>query len=152
MATEPMDYKEKGFITSDIFMQLALYYIHEELKKDQYFFIRKKALTGYHLMVINGQMGGWFAFLWDEYISNVSEEQTMVQILQIVKATIYNKGAHISLTELQAIPTVDGDFKGFYNKPFPTSELIKMLDALIQMLEGDWEHENYDMHIDYYYS
>lgn len=152
MAVESMDYKDKGFITSDIFMQLALYYIHEEFKKDQYTFIRKEILTDYHLMVINGQMAGWFAFLWDEYISNASEEQTMVQILQIVKARIYNKGTHISLTELQAIPTVDNDFKGFYNKPFPTSELIKMLDALIQMLEGDWEYEDYDMHIDYYYS
>ena len=63
MATENMDYKGKGFITSDIFMELALYYIHEELKKDQYIFIQKRILTNYHLMVINGQMGGWFAFL-----------------------------------------------------------------------------------------
>ncbi|OCA68932.1 hypothetical protein BBI01_17085 [Chryseobacterium artocarpi] len=151
MATESMDYKDKGFITSDIFMQLALYYIHEEFKKDQYTFIRKEVLTDYHLTVINGQMGGWFAFLWDPYISNASEEQTMVEILQIVKTKVYHKGTNITLTELQAIPTVDGDFKIFYNKPFPTSELIKMLDALIQMLEGDWEYEDYDMHIDYYY-
>ncbi|RTZ45987.1 hypothetical protein EJ377_15150 [Chryseobacterium arthrosphaerae] len=45
-------------------MELALYYIHEEFKKDQYIFIQKEILTDYHLMVINGQMGGWFAFLW----------------------------------------------------------------------------------------
>ncbi|WP_185289070.1 hypothetical protein [Chryseobacterium lactis] len=64
MATELMGYKGKGFITSDIFMQLALYYIHEELKKDQYVFIQKETLTDYHLMVINGKMGGWFAFLF----------------------------------------------------------------------------------------
>ncbi|REC63577.1 hypothetical protein DRF65_05655 [Chryseobacterium pennae] len=132
-------------------MQLALYYIHEEFKKDQYAFIRKELLTDHHETVVNGQMAGWFAFLWDEYISNASEEQTMVQILQIVKARIYNKGTYIPLTELQAIPTVDGDFKLFYRKPFPTAELIKMLDALIQMLEGDWDHKNYDMDIDYYY-
>lgn len=152
MATEPMDYKDKGFITSDIFMQLALYYIHEECKKDQYTFIRKEVLTDYHLMVINGQMAGWFAFLWDDYISDSSEEQTMVQILQIVKAKIYHKGTYISLTELQSIPTMDGDFKIFYNKPFPTADLIQIFDALIQMLEGDWEYKDYDMHIDYYYS
>lgn len=152
MATELMDYKGKGFITSDIFMELAFYYIQEELKKDQYTFIRKKTLTDYHVSVINGQMGGWFAFLWDEYISDFSEEQTMVQILQIVKAKVYHKGAYITLTELQSIPTLDSDFKIFYNKPFPTADLIQIFDALIQMLEGDWEYENYDMHIDYYYS
>lgn len=115
MATENMDYKGKGFITSDIFMELALYYIHEEFKKDQYIFIQKEILTDYHLMVINGQMGGWFAFLWDEYISDASEEQTMVQILQKVKDSICHKGSYISLEELQAIPTMDNDFKIFYN-------------------------------------
>ncbi|MGN7866988.1 hypothetical protein [Chryseobacterium sp. 22458] len=152
MATENMDYKGKGFITSDIFMELALYYIHEELKKDQYIFIQKRILTNYHLMVINGQMGGWFAFLWDEYISNSSEEQTMVRILQIVKDRIHHKGEYISLAELQAIPTMDDHFKLFYNKPFPTADLIRILDALIRMLQGNWEHEDYDMHINYYYS
>jgi hypothetical protein len=86
-------------------------------------------------MVINGKMGGWFAFLWDEYISNSSEEQTMVQILQIVKDRIHHKGAYISLSELQSIPTVDGDFKIFYNKPFPTADLINILETLIEMLQ-----------------
>lgn len=152
MATELMGYKGKGFITSDIFMQLALYYIHEELKKDQYVFIQKETLTDYHLMVINGKMGGWFAFLWDEYISNSSEEQTMVHILQIVKDRIHHKGAYISLSELESIPRVDGDFKIFYNKPFPTADLINILETLIEMLQGNWDHEAYDIHINYYYS
>ena len=152
MATENMDYKGKGFITSDVFMELALYYIHEEFKKDQYIFIQKEILTDYHLMVINGQMGGWFAFLWDEYISDSSEEQTMVQILQKVKDSICHKGSYISLEELQAIPTMDNDFKIFYNKPFPTADLIRILDALVLMLQGNWEYEAYDMHINYYYS
>ncbi len=44
MATENMDYKGKGFITSDIFMELALYYIHEELKKTSIFSFRKEFL------------------------------------------------------------------------------------------------------------
>ncbi|WP_336686052.1 hypothetical protein [Chryseobacterium bernardetii] len=151
MATEIIDYKDKGFIISDIFIQLVLYYIHEEFKKDQYIFIQKKPLTNYHVSVINGQMAGWFAFLWDEYISNSSEEQTMIQILQIVKTNIHNKGSYISFTELQAIPTKDDHFKEFYIKPFPTSDLIKILDALIQMLQGNWNHDAYDMHINYYY-
>lgn len=86
-------------------------------------------------MVINGQMGGWFAFLWDEYISDASEEQIMVQILQKVKDSICHKGSYISLEELQAIPTMDNDFKIFYNKPFPTADLIRILDALVLMLQ-----------------
>ncbi|WP_223606300.1 hypothetical protein [Chryseobacterium sp. OSA05B] len=152
MATENMNYKDKGFLTSDIFMQLAFHYINEELKKADYIFTKKEELQEYHRMVINGEMGGWFAFLWDSYISDSSEEQTMIQILQNVKNSIQNKGSYISTAELQSIPTKDGDFKIFYNKPFPTEDLNKIIGALIKMLEGTWDLTNYDMYINYYYS
>ncbi|MCT2562723.1 hypothetical protein [Chryseobacterium herbae] len=103
-------------------------------------------------MAINGEMAGWFAFLWDTYISDSSEEQTMIQILQNVKNIIQNKGSYITLIELQSIPTKDEDFKRFYNKPFPTEDLEKIINALIKMLEGTWDLTNYDMYINYYYS
>lgn len=152
MATEFIDYNDKGFITSDSFIQLAIYYINEEFKENQYVFTNKNTLLEYHKSVINGYMAGWFAFLWDEYISNSTEEQTMVQILQNVKITLSNIGSYISISELQAIPTVDEDFKHLYSrKPFPTSELIKIINALIQMLQGTWTTDNYDMDINYRY-
>lgn len=152
MATEFIDYNNKGFITSDSFIQLALYYINEEFKESQYVFTNKNTLLEYHKSVINGYMAGWFAFLWYEYISNSTEEQIMVQILQNVKITLLNNGSNISISELQAIPTVDNHFKNFYSKkPFPTSELIKIIDALIEMLQGTWTEESYDMDINYKY-
>ncbi|KMQ58416.1 hypothetical protein ACM46_22190 [Chryseobacterium angstadtii] len=152
MGFELIDYKNKGFQTSDIFMQLAIYYINEEFKKEQYIFTNKHSLEEYHKSVINGQMAGWFAFLWDLYIANASEEETMIQILQAVKTIIHHKENYISVNELQAIPTADGDFKIFYRKPFQTAELIRILDALIQMLQGTWNDTNYDMDINYRYS
>ena len=152
MATELIDYKDKGFQTSDIFMQLAMYYVNEELNKNQYVFSNKASLLKYHEDVINGRMAGWFAFLWDEYIINSTDEQTMIQILQVVKTTIQNKGQLISLAELQSIPTEDRHFKLFYSsKPFPITELVKIIDALIKMLQGTWELANYDMDINYQY-
>jgi S-methylmethionine-dependent homocysteine/selenocysteine methylase len=152
MATEFIDYNDKGFLTSDRFMQLALYYINEEFKENQYVFTNKDTLLKYHEEVINGYMAGWFAFLWDEYISSTTEEQTMVQVLQNVKITLLNIGTFVSISELQAIPTVDEDFKLLYSrKPFPISELIKIIDALIQMLQGTWTSDNYDMDINYRY-
>jgi ubiquinone biosynthesis protein Coq4 len=133
-------------------MQLALYYINEELRKNQYVFTDKNSFVQYHDDVVNGRMAGWFAFVWDDFIMNSSEEQTMVQILQIVKTSIQNKGSHISVAELQAIPTQDSDFKVLYSrKPFSTVELIKIIDALIQMLQGTYGYSNYEIDIDYRY-
>ncbi len=150
MSTELIDYKNKGFQISDIYMQLALYYINEELKKNQYIFTNKGYLQRYHESIINGNMAGWFAFLWDEKLSNSSDEQTMLQVLENVKITLQNKGSFISVAELQTIPTEDKDFKRFYGRyPFPISELIKIIDALIQMLQGTWESTNYNMDINY---
>jgi len=150
MSTELIDYKNKGFQISDIYMQLVLYYINEELKKNQYIFTNKGYLQRYHESIINGNMAGWFAFLWDEKLSNSSDEQTMLQVLENVKITLQNKGSFISVAELQTIPTEDKDFKRFYGRyPFPISELIKIIDALIQMLQGTWESTNYNMDINY---
>ena len=150
MSTELIDYKNKGFQISDIYMQLVLYYINEELKKNQYIFTNKGYLQRYHESIINGNMAGWFAFLWDEKLSNSSDEQTMLQVLENVKITLQNKGSFISVAELQTIPTEDKDFKRFYGRyTFPISELIKIIDALIQMLQGTWESTNYNMDINY---
>jgi len=153
MNVDFIDYKDdKGFYISNIFMLLAIYFINEEFKKDQYVFVNKNRISRYHSSIINGHEGGYFALCWDLYIENSSEEQTMVQVLQTVKTIIQNKGVNISIAELQAIPTTDKDFKLFYSrKPFPTSELIKILDALIKMLQGTWDSTNYDMEINYQY-
>ncbi len=98
-------------------------------------------------------MAGWMVLSWDRIIINDVEEQTMIQILQNVKTTLQNKGAFISVAELQSIPTEDNHFKGFYSiKPFPSAELVKILNAFIQMLQGTWTETNYDMDIDYRYA
>lgn len=76
----------------------------------------------------------------------------MVQVLRTVKTITQNKGVNISIAELQAIPTADKDFKLFYSRnPFPTAELIKVIDALIKMLQNTWDSTDYDMEINYRY-
>jgi hypothetical protein len=141
----------KGFYISNIFVQLLIYYINEELKKSQYLFTKKSLFLYDHESIINGHESGYFTLPWKRTIENSTEELTMIQILQTVKTTIQNKGAFIPLTELQGITTSDSDFKLFYRKPFPTVELIKILDALIQMLQGTWTSTDYDMEINYKY-
>jgi hypothetical protein len=152
MNADFIDYRDnKGFYISNIFMQLLIHYINEELKKSQHIFTNKNKFLYDNESIISGVRAGYFALTWDSTIVNSTEEQTMIQILQTVKTTLQNKGAFISVSELQGIPTSDEDFKIFYRDPFPTAELIKISDALIQMLQGTWTYTNYGMKINYKY-
>lgn len=154
MATTKIRYNDgKGFWISEAYIQLAFCYIYQEAKKNQYNFSNKQDLLGDFEDKINGYRNGYLILGWDEdVITSQAEEQTMLQVLQNVKTTLQSKGSYISVEELQSIPTEDKDFKRLFSrKPFPTSELIKIIDALIKMLQGTWSSDNYDMDINYKY-
>lgn len=152
MATTFIDYKDhKGFYIAEIFMQLTWHYVNQEIVKNQYSFTNKQKLLWNLHSGINGFDAGYLVLTWDTSLANTTEEQIMVQVLQNVKITLQSKGAYITVEELQAIPTEDEDFKIFYRDPFPTAELVKILDALIQMLQGTWTSTDYNMEINYKY-
>jgi light-regulated signal transduction histidine kinase (bacteriophytochrome) len=151
MATTFIDYKDKkGFYISESFMQLAMFYISEELKKSQYTFINKTELLDTFDSIVNGYRKGFLVLSWNEELEGTTDEQMMIQVLQNLKTSLLNKGAMISLAELKSIPTDDPDFEILYSRnPFPTSELIKIIEALIQMLNGSWTSTNLYMDINY---
>ena len=151
MARTFIKYKEdKGFEINEAYVQLAFSYIYQEMKKTQYSFSNKQEILESLEDDINGYTYGYLVLMWHDDLVNQSDEQTMLQVLQNVKTALQSKGAYISVAELQTIPTEDKDFKRFYGRyPFPTSELIKVIDALIQMLQGTWESTNYNMDINY---
>ena len=147
MARTFIDYKEgKGFEINEVYIQLAFCYIYQEAKKSQYIFSNKQEI----LESLQDDINGYFVLMWHDDLVNQSDDHSMLQVLQNVKTALQSKGAYISVAELQTIPTEDKDFKRFYGRyPFPTSELIKVIDALIQMLQGTWESTNYNMDINY---
>ena len=149
MARTFIDYKEgKGFEINEVYIQLAFCYIYQEAKKSQYIFSNKQEI----LESLQDDINGYLVLMWHDDLVNQSDEQTMLQVLQNVKTALQSKGAYISVAELQGIPTEDKDFKRLYSrKPFPTAELIKIIDALIKMLQGTWESTNYNMDINYQY-
>lgn len=150
MSDTKIDYKNgKGFWIAEIFIQLAWHYVNQEIVKNQYSFTNKAKILRKLHSGINGFNTGYLVLSWDNSIINSTEEQTMILVLQTVKTTLQNKGAFISVSELQSIPTEDEDFKIYYRDPFPTVEIIKILDALIQMLQGTWTSTNYSMDIVY---
>lgn len=153
MATTFIDYKnDKGFYISESFIKLTMYYIYLELQKPQYIFLSKQELLDDLSDKINGLRNGYIVLGWDDVLNNPSEEQTMIQVLQNVKTSLQNKGANIPVSELISIPTQDDTLKYMLDKkPFPTVELIRVIDALIQMLEGTWNSDNYDMNLNWRY-
>lgn len=138
----------KGFWIEEVFMQLLFHYINNELIKPQYSFINKDNILFNSQFHLDGYSRGILSLGWTNEIEN-NEVNTMISVLQNVKIMLQNKGSFIPVNELQAIPTEDEDFKRFYRHPFPTSELIKIVNALIQMLQGTWTSTNYSMDINY---
>ena len=153
MADTKITYKEnKGFWIHEDFLKLALFYITQEISKVQYDISNKQELLDDLNVDIQGYTSGSMCVGLFEYVNSTFEEQVMQQVLQGVKAILQSKGAYISVSELQEIPTRDEDFKFLFSrKPFPTAELIKIIDALIKMLQGTWDSTNYSMKINYHY-
>ena len=153
MADTKITYKEnKGFWIHEDFLQLALFYIAQEISKVQYEIPSKQELLDDLNVDIQGYTHGYMCAGLFDYINSTSDEQMMIQVLQNVKTSSKNKGVYISVSELQAIPTDDKDLKYLFSRnPFPTSELIKIIEALIKMLQGTWDSTNYNMEINYKY-
>jgi hypothetical protein len=152
MSTVPIKYNgNSGFEIADEFMQLLFHYIKEEVVKPQYILTKKEDLISGLTFEINGYSSGNLSLRWNNIFINSTEEQTMTQVLQNVIINLQNKGTFISIAEMQAIPTDEDDhFKHLFSRnPFPTSELIKIVNALIQMLQGTWTSNNYRMDIQY---
>ena len=143
--------KNKGFWINESFMQLAFHYIHQELEKKSYSFLEKEILLEDLKDNINGLCRGYIGLNWHENL-RLEEEQTMLNILHQVKSTLKAKGTYISVEELMSIPTEDHILRYMLDKkPFPTEELIRVMDALTQMLKGTWDSTNYDMDLKWRY-
>jgi len=141
---------DNGFWISDIYMQLAYTYIYLELEKPLYNLKNKAELLFGMKFQINGYATDMISLGWNSRLANKSEIKVMTEILHQVKADLNAKGNYISIQELKSIQSEDYYFKQFFSEsPFPVAELIKIIDALIQLLDGTWTSNNYDMNIDY---
>lgn len=150
MSDTKITYKgNKGFWINRSFIQLVYYYMYNELNKSQYNISDKDDLLYSIKFNLDGYSEG-MSLNWSQL--NQLDEQVMLQILQNIRANLQGKGKYISIDELQGVATEDDDFKTFYSrKPFPTAELIKIIDTLIKMFQGTWDSTNYNMDINYQY-
>ncbi|MEN2398877.1 hypothetical protein GKZ90_0003780 [Flavobacterium sp. MC2016-06] len=150
MADAKIDYKNDiGFWIHETYMQLVFHFIYAELQKTKYDFINKPELLLDCEGKINGWTNGYLVLTWNRFICGTIEEQTMIHLLQNVIIHLENKEKYITIAELQVMPTEDEHWKSVMDKDFPISELIRIFNTLIQMLQGVWESNNYDMKINW---
>lgn len=151
MAETKIDYKNgKGFWIAESFIQLSWHYVLQEIIKPQYIFVNKQDLIEDFQQDLDGIHAGYLVLSWDDYLESPTEEQTMIQVLQNVKTALQNKGTFISIQEQKTIQTEDHTLEYMLGKkPFPTAELIRVIDALIQMLQGTWDSTNYNMDLNW---
>ena len=123
-----------------------------EAQKAQYSFSDKQEILEDLEENINGLCNGYMTLYWKNLFDG-NDEQIMIQVLQNVKLYLQSKGTNIPVSELMLIPTDDKTLKYMLNKkPFPTAELIRVIDALTQMLQGIWESTNYNMDLNWRYN
>ncbi|WP_316757780.1 hypothetical protein [Pedobacter aquatilis] len=145
-------YKNKGFWINENFMQLLFNYLYNEIQKNHYIFSEKDNLVDDFKEGAKGWCKGYFALSWEEILKSYSDEQNLINLLQNTKIILQNKESTISVAEIQSIDVEDDTFKYLFSrKPFPTSELLKIIDVLIEMLQGTWNSNNYNMEINYSY-
>lgn len=133
-------------------MQLLFNYLYNEVQKDHYIFSEKDDLVDDFKEGSKGWCKGYFALSWEEILKSYSDEQNLINLLQNTKIILQNKESTISVAEIQSIDVDDDTFKYLFSrKPFPTSELLKIIDVLIEMLQGTWNSNNYNMEINYSY-
>lgn len=150
MADCKLTYKNnKGFWVHETYAQLIYQLIYAELQKPEYTFSHKQEFLEDCEDIINGISIGYIGLNWIEYLINQADEQTMVQLLQNVITYLQTKGKYIAVTELKAMQTQDEHWKAVMDRNFPVSELIRIFNALIQMLQGTWDSNNYDMKINW---
>ncbi len=151
MAVTRITYKDenKGFYIHEDFIQLASLYIYKELIKPVLYndFTDKAELVSDHEDINNGLQSGYLTLGWEDTLINSNDEQLMILLLQNVITYLQTKGRYIRIAELKSLPTTDGHWLSTMQTPFPTNELIRILNALIQLIDNTWQPSDYNMEI-----
>ena len=105
MAVTFIEYQNnKGFYIHEDFMQLAFFYIYEEMRKPNYQFSHKSDLLYDCEAIINGHRSSYLVLNWDDFLVNTPDVQLMIELLENAVMFLQKKGSYISVSELQNMP------------------------------------------------
>ncbi len=150
MAETKIDYVEnKGFWIAEIYMELAYEYILQALNTSGLDISFTEDFREDLLFHSEGLAKGMFVLTWNSFINSKEDEGIIINILEDAKSILEDKGGLIQVVELNNYEVKKEEISSEWPSPMKTSEIIKIMDALIAMFKGEWEETRYGMEIDY---
>lgn len=151
MAETKIDYKDgKGFWIAEVYMELTYEYILQALHSiEDDLNIREELIWDIEFN-IKGFARGMLTLTWHSFLKDKEQIDEMVLVLNNTKNLLLDKGEYISVEELNKYEVKKEDLASHWPKPIQTSEVIKIVDALMLMLQDKWDKpNNYGMDIEY---
>ena len=150
MAKTFIDYKEDiGFWIPEIFMELTYEYVLQTLHAIEGDLSIREELIEDIEFNINGLAKGMLTLTWGSFLKNEEQLNEIVLVLNDTKNLLSNKGEYISVEELNEYEVKKKEMASNWPKPIKTAEVIKIIEAIILMLNDEWDEPNYSMSIDY---
>ncbi|MEP0263112.1 hypothetical protein [Dokdonia sp.] len=150
MAKTFIDYREDiGFWVAEIYMELTYEYVLQALNSiEDDLSIREELIEDIEFN-INGLARGMLTLTWYSFLKNEEQLNEIDLVLNNAKNLLLDKGEYILVEELNKYEVKKKEMASKWPKPIKTSEVIKIVEALILMLNDEWYEPNYSMNIDY---
>lgn len=134
-----MSSNDKGFWINDHLLQIVCWYIVETIDRQSQIkeIWLKKDLRDHFYNNAIGMFNGFMHLNFSEYLANNDQKKIFDNILIDTKKLVFQKGEAISINELNQIErNKDIELRSEWQSPFETARIIKIIDALEQLIAG----------------
>ena len=153
--TTHISYKDenKGFWIGEAEMEMIFYFILKTFEKLDPQVSFKSIFQKDMEASASGRTTGYLVLSWDYYLETEENEQEMIDILEETVSDLNVFGTYIPVKALQEAAAFNPEeqYRTPYTKPLETEYVVEVVETLISMLKGEWEHENYNLTFDHYW-
>jgi hypothetical protein len=151
--TTHIEYKDKGFWIGEAEMEMIFYFILKAFNKlDPNIDFKDILRDDLEAKASSGNYG-YLVLVWPYYIKNEEHELQMAEIIEEAIRNIQDFGEYIPTSALKEAAAYNPlvEHRTVYEKPLETKKVLEVLNALVAMLKGEWEHEDLYLAFDDYW-
>ncbi|KGO87858.1 hypothetical protein Q765_05075 [Flavobacterium rivuli WB 3.3-2 = DSM 21788] len=145
-----IEYKQSGFWIPESYIEVLSHFICNAFLKSDLHNFNENLVKIYKNCDSNtsGINAGMVTILFDAYIIEPNEINTMINVLQDTKKIIAALGSQLSIKYLNDLEEKKEDdyFKVSWSFPIQTQSLISTLNFMIQLLNESFPQENIEVH------
>ena len=150
MGTIRIKYQGKGFWIPPSFIEVLSDYICQTFETIGVDTFSQNLQNIYRSCDANrlGESFDMVNILLDAYVTSTSDKTALIDVLSQTKSLILSIGTELSielLSEFESRKSID-EYKSSWAFPIKTSSLAATIDIIIQMLNGTWESDSYDVY------